>query len=59
MPLRTPRQWRPRRPPRPRSADRISELLEQARLIVTAQRVQALGQEAKETIAGFMIHQPE
>lgn len=40
-------------------ADRISELLEQAGLVVTAQLVQAPDQGAKGTIASFMVHKPE
>ncbi|MFC8350756.1 class I SAM-dependent methyltransferase [Streptomyces sp. NPDC057280] len=40
-------------------ADRISELLQQAGLVVTAQLAHTPGQGVKGTIASFMVHKPE
>jgi hypothetical protein len=40
-------------------ADRISELLEQIGLVVTARLVQALDEGVKGTIASFMVRKPE
>ncbi|MFD4414239.1 class I SAM-dependent methyltransferase [Streptomyces sp. NPDC058246] len=40
-------------------ADRISELLEQAGLVVTARLLQAPEEDAKRTIASFMARKPE